>query len=125
MQFMTYISSLPKKYQAIAEDMSNDIQEDFNRFYKMWREHYIESKDYWAFSTYIGHETCLRNRFGPENSDSKKYYISFTENGRYMDFYINYKKRGGKIKRKRFSCVIFDPKDWYFPPKGERRNNSN
>lgn len=124
MRFVTYISALPKKYQAAAERMSNLIQEDFDLFYGLWRQHYIKSKEYWTFPAYIGHNTCLNSLFGPKNSDSKKYYIFFMESGRGIDFFIHYKKKGND-KHRVFACVILDKEDWYFRPRGEKDNSSN
>lgn len=44
MRFVTYISSVPKKYQAAAENVSNLIQETFHIGYTTWRQNYIKSK---------------------------------------------------------------------------------
>lgn len=121
MRFVTYISSVPKKCQTAAENMSNLIQEMFHISYATWKLNYTKSKIRWMFSSYIGNATSLTDIFGPKNSGSKKYYITFIESGCGLTFFINYKKKG-KNKSKPFSCVLLDPEDWYFRP---RRNNSN
>lgn len=116
MRFVTYISALPRKYQAAAEDMSNLIQENFHLSYNVWKKRYIQSKDYWTFPSFIGRVTGLNKLFGPKNSESEEYYISFMESDCGLDFFINYKKKG-EDKRKIFACVILDPGDWYFRPR--------
>lgn len=121
MRFVTYISSVPKKYQTAAENMSNLIQEIFHISYATWKLNYIKSKIRWMFPSYIGNATSLTDIFGPKNSESKKYYITFIESGCGLTFFINYKKKG-ENKSKPFSCVLLDPEDWYFRP---RHNNSN
>lgn len=93
MRFMTYISSVPKKYQAAAENVSNLIQETFHIGYTTWRQNYIESKIRWMFPSYIGNATSLTNIFGPKNLESKKCYITFMESGCGLTFFINYKKK--------------------------------
>lgn len=124
MRFVTYISALPKKCQTAAENMSNLIQEIFHISYATWKLNYIKSKIRWMFPSYIGNATGLTNIFGPKNSESKKYYITFIESGCGLTFFINYKKKG-KDKRKMFSCVLLDPEDWYFRPRKEKNNSSN